>query len=513
MTASALSKSDLEQLAAHGIEPGEILRQLSLFQEPAPAVVLDRPCLLGDGIEPIPADRRPELIRGGESAARQGRLTKFVPASGAASRMFKSLIDDAGEGPSESHNVFHFINELEAFPFFLDLERRGVDLGTSLTDLVDSGDYRAVVESLLRSPGLGYAELPKGLLKFHRYGDRSRSAFEEHLTEGIPYLRDSQERCRFHFTVSEAHIPLFEAELGAVTGELTGHHGARLDVTFSTQSPATDTLAVELSDEPFRLEDGSLLLRPGGHGSLIRNLGELGADIVLLKNIDNVARDRRQPLIVEWKKILTGHLVELQQGVFDLVEGLRREAPSPATLDRARRLAVDRLRLSSGDRLRDLDAKSLGAFLHDWLNRPIRVCGVVANDGEPGGGPFWVSSGEQSSRQIVEASQVDPRSESQQAMLASSTHFNPVDLVCGLRDWRGEPFDLESFVDRDAVFISRKTLAGRQLKALERPGLWNGAMARWNTIFVEVPAETFSPVKTVFDLLRVAHQPVQTARD
>lgn len=504
MTAS-LTDADRRQLEARGIPESEALRQLELFRGPPPAVDLDRPCTLEDGVEALSPGRQQELQEIGEHAGRQGRLTKFVPASGAASRMFQRLTvrQDTVEA-HEDGDLLRFISELERFPFIEELRAACAADGASVDKLLRRGEYRAVVDCLLRRPGLGYSDLPKGLLLFHRYGESSRTAFGEHLMEAIPYVHDAGGVSRFHFTVAGDHEELFERELRSLRPELFDRFGAELEVSFSQQSPATDTLAVDLDNRPFRLADGGLLLRPGGHGALIGNLNDLSADIVLLQNVDNVARDRDKPLRVRWKQSLVGYLVELQERIFEAVEGLANEAASLATIEAAHELAVDELRLPDDELVRELDRDATRRALFERLDRPLRVCGVVPNRGEAGGGPFWVNTAGYATRQIVETSQM---SDDQRAIAAAGTHFNPVDIVCGVRDWRGGAFDLHRYVDPGTVFIATRSRGGRELKALERPGLWNGAMAHWTTVFVEVPEATFSPVKSVFDLLRPPHQP------
>lgn len=482
------TESDRAQMAGLGIDPDEALRQIELFRNPPPYANVLRPCRLGDGIRRLPREAEPWLLARFEEAARQGRVSKLVPASGAATRMFKELLADLNDGcpgdpPAE---VRTFLDNLPRFAFYEDLA--GVE---------DRGRC-AILEHLLADNGMGYAELPKGLLKFHRYPEGSRTPLEEHLVEASEQTRDEDGVCRLHFTVSPQHQDRFTELVERVRPVYEERYGCRFEVTFSNQRPSTDTLAVDPENRPFRQDDGSLLFRPGGHGSLIDNLGALaheGRDLVLLKNVDNVVPDSRKPLVSGWKKVLTGQLLALQDRVFRLLERLE---AGDDVLDEAV-LFLER----------DLSRPVYGEIgrqpLIEALDRPLRVCGVVRNQGEPGGGPFWVKDGAgHVSIQIVESPQIDPAVRDE--VLGQSTHFNPTDIVCALRDRRGQPYDLNRFVDPSAVFISTKSHEGRPLKALERPGLWNGAMAGWNTVFVEVPDETFAPVKTVLDLLRPEHQ-------
>lgn len=473
---SLFSPDDLKQMSELGIDPAEALRQIELFRNPPPFTRVLRACRLGDGIRRISKASEPWLLARFEEAVRRGRIAKLVPASGAATRMFKELLE------GDPLAVRTFLENLPRFAFY--------------EDLAGLQDRRAILEHLLTEKGLSYAELPKGLLKFHRYPDGPRTPFEEHLVEAADVTRDEEGNCRLHFTVSPQHRERFEALLEEVRERYEAKYNCRFDISFSHQQRSTDTIAVDPENRPFRQEDGTLLFRPGGHGALLGNLASLGWDIVLLKNIDNVVPDGRKPLVNGWKKALSGYLLALQERIFRLQERLEAD---PAALEEASKLV-------EGELSRPIPA---GAdprqFVIDALNRPLRVCGVVRNQGEPGGGPFWVEDEKgQLSIQIVESSQIDPKV--REEMLAGSTHFNPVDIVCALRDRKGAPYDLHQFVDPTTVFISSKSHEGRPLKALERPGLWNGAMAGWNTVFIEVPDETFAPVKSVLDLLRPEHQ-------
>jgi hypothetical protein len=492
------SKADLAQMAGLGIAPEEALRQIELFRNPPPYANVLRPCRIGDGIRKLSREAEPWLLARFEEAARQGRVSKMVPASGAATRMFKELLADLnagcpGDPPAE---VRTFLDNLPRFAFYEDLS-----LVANVAEAKDR-DRCQILERLLTDKGLGYAELPKGLLKFHRYPDSPRTPLEEHLVEATEQTRDAEGVCRLHFTVSPQHQEGFTELLEEVRPDYVKRFGCRFEVAFSTQQRSTDTLAVDPENRPFREEGGSLLFRPGGHGSLIENLGALaiqGRDLVLLKNIDNVVPDSRKPIVNGWKKVLTGQILALQERVFRLLERLEDPGDEGAIEEATRLLEKDLSRPIS--RTSNVNRQSL----MEALDRPLRVCGVVRNQGEPGGGPFWVEDAAgQVSLQIVESSQIDPAVHKD--LLGQSTHFNPVDIVCTLRDRHGAPYDLGRFVDPTAVFISSKSHEGKPLKALERPGLWNGAMAGWNTVFVEVPDETFAPVKTVLDLLRPEHQ-------
>jgi hypothetical protein len=500
MPEELFTEADLRQMAELGIDPEEARRQVELFRNPPPFTRVVRPCTPGDGIRMIFESDHDRLLAFHEEAARQGRIGKLVPASGAASRMFKALLEDLHDRPAEpSAEVRRLIDNLPRFAFFEDLE-----------PALRQGDRHSVLEYLLTGKGLGYADLPKALLKFHRYPEGPRTSFEEHLVEAAAYTCDAQGTCRVHFTVSPGHEEELRRLLEEVRPRYEERLDARFDVTFSSQARSTDTLAVDLENRPFRLANGSLLFRPGGHGALIHNLQALagqGWDIVLLKNIDNVVPDSRKEVGLLWKKLLAGALLALQKRIFGYLDRLEDGAAvTPELLEEVEKFMTDALVRPVPAEM-SLRAEELRRYFLRILDRPLRVCGVVRNQGEPGGGPFWVEEpGGEVSLQIVETSQIDPKDSEQQKILRSSTHFNPVDLACALRDRHGRPYDLERYIDPSTVFIAKKSHEGRTLKALERPGLWNGAMADWNTVFVEMPDATFAPVKTVLDLLRPEHQ-------
>lgn len=503
MLDDVLTAADREQVARRGIPLSEIEAQLRLFREPPRGLVLVRPCRVGDGIRTLPAERHPDLLAAWERAATAGRFSKFVPASGAASRMFQSLaafLDAPGEPPED---VRRFVAGLDGFAFRDELLAAA---GPDVPGEAPTARARRLVAALLLPEGLGYAEKPKGLIPFHRSREGGRTPFEEHLVEAARTVRDGAGVCRVHFTVAEERQTDFEALLARARRFLEPWLGVALDVSFSAQSPATDTLAVDEEDRPFRLEDGSLLFRPGGHGALLSNLQETGGDLVYVKNVDNVVPESRQEGVVLWKKLVGGLLVELDERRRALVARLG-DGGAGAVVDEAVVFAGAELGIGEAAPLLALPRAEAHARLLGLLDRPLRVAAVVRNQGEPGGGPFFTREADgRLTPQIVESSQVSPSDPAQRAIWAASTHFNPVDLVCALRDADGRAYDLSSFVDPSTAFVSRKSKDGRALKALERPGLWNGAMSRWLTVFVEVPVETFAPVKTVLDLLRPEHR-------
>lgn len=450
------TQADLDRLEQHGITLRQANEQMQRFKTGFPVLDIVAPAAVGKnkGIRHITREQQEGYITLWQNYLAAGHtVTKFVPASGAASRMFKDLYQYLETG-SETPAIREFLDRKADFAF-----------GDQLVDKEGQEAVRYLLEEL------HYGDMPKGVLPFHRYKDGARTPVEEHMVEGVLYATTREadgQHCRLHFTVSEQHMPLFRKTVADALPKLQKKYGVLFDITFSTQSPKTDTLAANPDGTPFRQADGSLLFRPGGHGALIDNLNAIDSDIIFLKNIDNVVPDRLKRDTVRYKQVLAGVLIEEQERGFNL--------------------------LRSGQLSQDERAR---------LSRPIRVCGVVKNTGEPGGGPFIVREKDGSiSYQILESTQVpDPQ------LLARSTHFNPVDLVCAVRDVNGHKYNLPDYVDPDTGFISRKSKDGKELLAMELPGLWNGAMAGWNTLFVEVPVSTFNPVKTVNDLLRKEHQP------
>jgi len=519
----AFTDSDLEQMRSLGITEEPVRGQLAILEKGRAHLTLSRPCTLGDGIISISEDSLPAMILQHQEAARKGRLLKFVPASGAASRMFKALLkflnagemisreevaEKAAQGDRQAQDWLVFVDGLRNFAFFEDLKRIMSHNGLDLEKLIAQNHIKKILEFLLAAKGLDYASLPKGLLKFHTYQDGSRTAVEEHLVEGAAYVKDAAKRCRIHFTVSPEHQQAFAAFLDAVKGRYETKFAVEYEVGFSVQKPSTNTIAVDMANRPFREQDGSILFRPGGHGALIENLNDIAGDIIYIKNIDNVVPDRLKGETFLWKRILGGLLVATQKQIFAYVRRLREGGCDEQLIEEALLFTKENLCISPRDGGPPQSTEGKREYVIEKLNRPIRVCGVVKNVGEPGGGPFWVEKKDGSlSLQIVERAQVDTASEKQEKIWRSATHFNPVDIVCGVRDFRGKPFDLRRYVDHDAVFISLKSKDGRDLKSLELPGLWNGGMADWITVFVEVPIVTFNPVKTINDLLREEHQP------
>lgn len=516
-----MQQRDRQQIQQHGLTTGEVERQLRLFADPPLPAALARPCAPADGILTLSGGEVEQALAAWKRAARKGRLTKFVPASGAASRMFKALQavrsrfeakpeiqSAAADGDADARAVVAFFDGIRRFAFHPTLVARLRAQGVDLEEWLAAGRWGEILSFVLDGQGLGLAERAKGLIEFHGAEGGARTAFEEHLCEASRYVRDGNGLCRLHFTVSPAHLQEFRALLDRLRPRLEAERGVKYEVIFSTQKSATDTIAVDRENAPFRSEEGALLFRPGGHGSLIENLNDIAGDVIFIKNIDNVLPEGRAETSNQWKQILGGTLVLVQARIHRHLEALEHEPDRASVVEAALAFARRDLQLEVPNDVAAGSLEEQRAFVVEVLDRPIRVCGMVRNEGEPGGGPFWVEGADgRVTRQIVEVAQVDRDDAGQRELLSRSTYFNPVDLVCGVRDWRGQPFDLPSYVDPDTVFIAEKSSGGRVLKALERPGLWNGAMADWITLFVEVPGETFHPVKTVLDLLRDEHQP------
>lgn len=508
------TEKDLAQIRSMGINLQEIERQVNIFRNGIDFVRLVKPAIPGEGIEDLQKADIEALIQLFEKKKNSYSLIRFVPASGAASRMFKTLFeaidtarkegDRALKSRKEMMDFFEHINE---YPFFPDLEVTALESGFNLKELLESGQYSKILELILTPEGLNYGALPKGLLKFHSYPLGNRTAFEEHYEETSMYLSDNARNIRLHFTVSPEHLPLFSILSELLNAKYLEEKGLKYEVEFSLQKPSTDTLAVDPENQPFRLEEGSLLFRPGGHGALIDNLGDLKESIVFIGNIDNVSPDHTKEFRVRYKKFLGGFLISQMEKVYSLLN----QTDKGDYGEELRKDAVELIKNLSPGEAKELENESnpedFIQKLRSFLNRPMRVCGMVRNAGEPGGGPFWVMDSKGTvSKQIIESSQINLEDPEQKKIFLESTHFNPVDLVCCTSDYKGNLFDLNQFIDPEMAFIAQKSQGGKDLKALERPGLWNGSMAGWLTWFVDVPLETFSPVKTVFDLVRAEHR-------
>ena len=514
------NNKELYQIIKYGISEEEALRQLFLIKNPPAHARLLKPVTINDGILKLTAAEEEAMISIFQDTAKKRRSQTFIPASGAASRMFKSLykfimlpedmevrqIEKAAkEGDMDAEEVMEFLSHIERFPFFCELKKQKKD---SIPGL-HSGfcQIKSLLKYILLSEGLGLSVLPKGIIPFHRYDGENRTSFEEHLIKASSHLASSEGVTRVHFTVGHNHEEKFRKIFEKVKNIYERRYNTSFEVTFSYQKPATDTISLDKNGEILKDEKGNIVFRPGGHGALIENLNDLNGDIVFIRNIDNIVYDWLKPLVVRWDNILGGVLASIEKQVKDNVNKLK-SGVKKEEIEEILSFCSAKLNIAVPDEVYAMPAPKAVSWLIEKLNRPIRVCGMVFNSGESGGAPFWIqdSSGRKSI-QIIEEPQVDKNNKDQLKIWQSSSYFNPVDIVCGVTDYRGKPFDLRCYVDHNASFVTRKSYDGQDIQTLEHPGLWNGAMSDWLSIFVEVPAETFNPVKTVTDLLRRAHQP------
>lgn len=511
------TQSDINQIEKKGLTVDRVLSQIELFKKGVPFVNLESAAIVGNGILSFNEAETIELINTFEAERDAISLVKFVPASGAATRMFKALFAFLKEyNPSkESINSYININKaeelsvffvgLEKLPFFEEVVTKIHKAHTNYNSLSYDEQRLLFVKTMLDEDLMNYSSFPKGLLPFHRYKEHFSTAFEEHLFEAAEYATSNSE-ARLHFTISEKHKDKFDEEFKYIEEDIEEKTQTKFDITFSYQKHATDTIAVTPENKPFRDENDALVFRPSGHGALIENLNEIDADITFIKNIDNVVFSKYKSDVAKYKKMIAGVILKIQEKAFAYEEALDYEI-SNEKLSETTDFLKSKMNVVLDANFENLSLHEKKVYLKKKLNRPIRVCGMVKNEGEPGGGPFWVkdTSGNVS-LQIVESAQIDKNSLAQNNILKNATHFNPVDLVCSVKNYKGEKFDLTKYIDYNTAFITMKTKTGKDLKALERPGLWNGSMAYWNTIFVEVPLITFNPVKTVNDLLKAPHQ-------
>lgn len=518
-----LSNNDKKQLESLSITKEQVENQINQFKTGFPFSDLVAPATIDNGIIRFSNDDVKELIKQFDEDKQYYDILKFIPASGAASRMFKNIYSFVEEYKDKvipedflrkdnvaTDSIESFFINIKDFAFYDDLKKVMAEHDKDINTLLMENKLVDIAEFLLESKGLGYGKLPKALLKFHNYKEISRYALEEHLVEAAHYSTAETEDgvvAQLHFTVSQEHLDIFKKAVDDVVPQYEETFGLRYDISYSVQKPSTDTIAVDMNNLPFRNNDGSLLFRPGGHGALIQNLNDLHKEVIFIKNIDNVVPDRLKPMTYDYKKVLGGYLFRLQQQQFEYLNLLDEGCLANDEIDEIAKFAKEKLMIDIPNFYDTYNEIEKIDFLYGKLNRPMRICGMVKNEGEPGGGPYWVrNSNDEISLQIVESSQIDHKNEKQEAIFQSATHFNPVDLVCATQDFKGESFDLNDYIDYNTGFISKKSKDGKDLKALELPGLWNGAMADWINIFVEVPIITFNPVKTVNDLLRDNHQ-------
>lgn len=507
---------DLQQIKDRGSDLASVQEQIKNFDQGFPFLNLEKAATPAAGIRVIDSQAISDLSTLYDNAAADKKIVKFVPASGAASRMFKLLfnfLELAGDpvqtekevgASSDMQSIGYFFAHIQDFAFASSLEIELKKHKKSIQSCLQQKDYSSILTNLLLDDGMGYGSAPKGLLEFHSYPEGTRTPAAEHLAEGAKYACSAHRQVHIHFTVSPEHRQAFEKHIRDLLPVFENAYKIKYVITFSEQHAYTDTIAVDPDNKPFRNGDGSLLFRPAGHGALIANLNNIDADIIFIKNIDNVVPDKLKANTITYKKVIAGSLMKTQEKIFSFLHLLDHGA-SPAAM--AEMLTYMREDLNIKNIPIFHDDATREHFIRQKLNRPLRVCGMVKNEGEPGGGPFFAKNNDGTvSLQIVESSQIDFSDDLQTNIAGSATHFNPVDLVCGVKDYQGNAFDLTKFVDPQTGFISAKSKDGKPLRAQELPGLWNGAMSDWNTVFVEVPISTFNPVKTVNDLLRPQHQ-------
>jgi len=490
-------EKDLDKIKVRGANLETIQQQIENFKKGFPYLNVIKAATIGDGIIALSDSQAGKYAKYFDSRAPKLKLLKFVPASGAATRMFKSLFSAKDEGKLDK-SVNEFLERLKDFAFYDTLVKA---VGA------ESADYQTVLEYLLTDKGLEYGSLPKGLLHFHRYGKVARTPVEEHLVEGAKYA-NSNGKVKLHFTVSPEHRKKFKALIDSVLPKYEAKYKVKYSISFSEQKPSTDTIAVNLDNTPFRTGSEELLFRPAGHGALLENLNEQEADIMFIKNVDNVVPDRLKNKTILYKKALAGLLLDYQEKIFSYLKKLYIEEVDEKLLKEILNFLETKLCTLPPEGFGSYSVDAKMDYCKRKLNRPIRLCGMVKNVGEPGGGPFWAKDPDSSvSLQVVESAQIDLGNAQQKEIFDKATHFNPVDLICSVKDYKGNKFNLLNYRDPQTGFITQKSQSGKDLKAQELPGLWNGAMSDWNTLFVEVPLITFNPVKTVNDLLRNEHQP------
>jgi len=512
------SEKDIKQIEGKGLTLHKVEDQIQTFKKGLSFINIKDVATIGKGIIEIAEDQKQYYINYYDRIRDRISIVKFVPASGAATRMFKFLFQFLKDYNSNKESINAYINRnktqelslffvgLEKFPFYEEVLKATKVCHPNFDDLNSNEKMYAFVQTLLDEKRLNYGFCPKGLLPFHKYKDHISTAFEEHLFEAA-LCASSDGKANLHFTISEKYNHTFDKEFERIEKIVEDKTKTAFEISFSYQKQSTDTIAVDLNNEPFRDENNNLLFRPSGHGALLENLNELDADLIFIKNIDNVVVYKFEERVAEYKKVLAGLLLEIQEQSFQYLNDLTNKNLNDKDLIKIAQFLSNKMNVVISEDFEKYSLKFQKAYLFEKLNRPIRVCGMVKNEGEPGGGPFWVKDENGNiSLQIVESAQIDKENKFQKNILKNATYFNPVDLVCGIKDFKGNKFDLTKFVDHKTAFITMKTKVGYNIKALELPGLWNGSMANWNTIFVEVPLMTFNPVKTVNDLLKAPHQ-------
>ena len=489
------TEKDIQKLQRNGISPDSAASQIEMLTNPPPYADIISPAVIGNGIKQFSEEEKINILKLYKHAKSTGRFSKFVPASGAATRMFKDLITSLDSGINES--TMFTMRSLRSLPFFDDLNNVFLSRNLDIEAVIKDEDWNEIIECILYEKGLNYSAKPKALLKFTRYDGYSKTALEEHIYEARNLFLSEDRSLKLHFTFTAEFIRKAEDIVSKVREEFPS---TILSVDFSVQKPSTDTIAVYPDGEPVRDGSGDLMLRPGGHGALIENLNELDADIVLIKNIDNIVNKDYREVSDEYNMLLCGYLLDLETKIKFFTDNI--ETFSFDIAAQVNTFLKEYFGIEIMDEIQGMKLPEMKKFIYNYLNRPLRVCGMIKNTGEPGGGPFFVRNKKGISLQIVESSQINLNDPEKKSIFESSTHFNPVNIVCTLRDRKGKKIDLLNFIDRDSYFTADKTYMGKDIKVLELPGLWNGSMSDWLTVFVEVPLETFCPAKTVNDLLK-----------
>jgi len=518
---SLLTENDYQQLKEEGHTFEHLVDQIKIFELGLPPIILNRAAKINDGVKSFTVEQVLNYCRIFDDQIKYKSVIKFIPASGAASRMFKELqnfytannnstLNDLKSKSSLNKNyacILEFVLNIKKFAFYDELDSLAKKNNESVSSLIAENKIREIIELVISAGGLNYANLPKGEIKFHLYRNGSRTAFEEHLVEAVGYAQNPSGEIKIHFTIPEEsrqHLIDFLRRVKIIYKK----NGLDFSISTSFQKKATDTLAVDLNNTPFRDSNGKLLFRPAGHGALLQNLNEINEDIIFIKNIDNISPEYLHPQTVKYKKLIGGILIEVQNQIFNFIRQIAAGNFIYEDIQSIENFSSKTLSITFPPEYNQLDINSRAKYLFNKLNRPLRVCGMVVNEGHPGGGPFWIEDDDRTqSLQIIESAQIDLNNEKQKLIFNSSTHFNPVDIVFSIKDYRGNKFDLYKYSNPSTGLIALKSKDSRELKSLELPGLWNGSMHYWNTIFVEVPKITFNPVKEVNDLLKAEHQP------
>jgi len=502
------STKDIKQIEAKGLSVEKIFEQIETFKNNNKYVELNRPCTIGDGIKKFSDDEIDELYKEYFKELR-GRATKFLPASGAATRMFKLLQEFEDQEEFGYNDFLTFIENIEKFPFYEDLKQALLKDSFDIDKLILEKNYNQIIDYLLTEKGLNYSFFPKALIKFHKYQNHIRTALEEHLVETVNYVKDNENKVNIHLTISPEHEKIIIEHFEEVKEKYEKELNVKFNLSFSFQKELTDTIAVNLDNTPFRDKKNKLFFRPSGHGALIENLNDLKGDILFIKNIDNVVPDYLKDETYKYKALLGSYLIKTQNKIFEYLRAISDDKITDNLINEMFNFLEKELSIQITDSIKNSSLEEQKEFLFNKLNRPLRICGMVENHGDIGGGPFWVESKDGNlSLQIIETSQINKKREEQKEILSKSTHFNPVDLVCGLKDFKGNFFNVLNYVDKEMIFISVKSRFGKDVKSLET-GLWNGGMAYWNTIFIEIPIITFNPVKSLMDLLKKEHQVIE----